>query len=92
MLAVLAVLAFAWPLSGQDRSEATVKAAYVFNLIRLIEWPPSAAPGVPDFTIAVLGRGPMLSALSADIGKPVKGRRLVVREISSIDELGSAQV
>ena len=48
---------------GQVTDEYRLKAAFLFNLAKLVEWPaPSFQPGEP-LSICVLGKNPFGSAL-----------------------------
>lgn len=63
--------------------EYQVKAAYLLNFTRYVEWPREAfkAPGAP-VTLCVLGRDPFGSILDATVlGKTSGGRPLSVRRI-----------
>lgn len=71
--------------SGARSLEYQVKAAYLLNFTRYVDWPPdsSGAPGGP-MTICVLGRDPFGSVLDATVqGKVTHGRPLLVRRIRS---------
>ncbi len=68
--------------AAQDRSpslEAKVKAAFLFNFAKFVQWQASPGPSDGPFVIGVLGEGPVLSALSALDGQEVHGRRLAIR-------------
>ncbi|HZQ91321.1 MAG TPA: YfiR family protein [Terriglobales bacterium] len=69
-------------------AEYEVKAAFLFNFLKFTEWPEESAGGVhAPLTIAVLGRDPFgktLDQMLAD--KTVRGRKVVVRRVSSVDE------
>jgi hypothetical protein len=68
--------------------EYRVKAAYLLNFTRYVEWPPQAfdAPGAP-VTICVLGRDPFGSILDATVvGRTTQGRTLSVSRIRSVSE------
>jgi hypothetical protein len=85
----LAAVAAVWVLGGVlslqaqqvKPTEYQVKAAYLYNFGRFIDWPASAAPS-DSFTICVLGKdpfGPALNAVLADAaiaGKSVLGKRI----------------
>ena len=68
-------------LSGQDVPlEYRVKAAYLFNFAKFVEWPAAAAGG--PLTICVAGRNVFGEALSETVtGETVSSRPLVVRVI-----------
>lgn len=66
--------------------EYQVKGAYLFNFIRLVEWPLQGVPGGWALPVCVLGDSPIAGALESMAGSPVRGRRLVVRRIDSISD------
>jgi hypothetical protein len=81
LLAALATAAPAWP--GQDVSaEYRVKAGYLYNFVRFVEW-----PGVSSLlTICVAGRNPFGDVLEELVrGEVVNGRRLTSRIILEPD-------
>jgi hypothetical protein len=82
LLAVLAVIVIVLPVTAQDVSlEYRVKATYLFNFVKYVEWP-AAARGSGPLTLCVAGRNPFGSALEDTIRhEVVDGRPLVVRVI-----------
>ena len=63
--------------------EYQVKAVYLYNFGRFIEWPPSTAQ-YGSFTICVLGRDPFGTALDATIAEEViKNQKLVAKRITA---------
>lgn len=82
--AVLLLAGFFSPsvLAGAVPGEAEVKAAFVFNFIKFVEWPSSAFRSPEDpIMLSVLGDDPTGAALASLDGKKVSGRRVVVRKI-----------
>jgi hypothetical protein len=74
-----------------DVSEHQVKGAYLFNFIRLIDWPAAAtAPG--PLPVCVLGESPVAAVLESLAAAPVKGRRLVVRRLASMTDVRACEV
>jgi hypothetical protein len=59
-----------------QQTEYSVKAAFILNFLKFIEWPTESGP----FKITVLGKNPFGSALD-DVfkGKTVRGRRIQVK-------------
>jgi hypothetical protein len=88
---VLAMAVLTWdlfaPMLGAQsppRSEYDVKAAFLMNFTRFVEWPSAvfAEAGSP-FAICILGRDPFGRALDDIVqGESVKGHTLVVRRIA----------
>jgi hypothetical protein len=66
-------------------SEYDVKAAYLFNFSRFVEWPPKTAETANDsFAICVLGRDPFGPALNATIAREsIAGKNVVAKQILS---------
>jgi hypothetical protein len=64
--------------------EYQVKAAFVYNFAKFVEWPPAAFKSAQDpIVICVLGSNSFKSALEEVIkGKAVEGRTFVVRPVS----------
>lgn len=74
--------------AGGGNLEYQVKAAYLLNFTRYVEWPARAfdRPGDP-VTICVLGQDPFGSVLDATLlGRTAQGRPASVRRISTVGE------
>lgn len=56
-------------------SEYELKAAYVYQIAKFVEWPPSSAP----LRLCVIGGNPFSTALETIRGKPVNDRKMEVR-------------
>jgi hypothetical protein len=71
----------ALPPSGQPSLEYQVKAAFLLNFTRFIEWPAAEPPaaGAP-FTICILGDDPFGVALDQTMeGESANGRKIVIQ-------------
>jgi len=73
-------------------SENSLKAAFIFNFAKYVEWPESAFRGKAEFCIGTLGRSPLDRELAALSGKSIKGRSIVFRQINSHEEAAKCQV
>lgn len=75
-------------------SEYQVKAAYLFNFLKFVEWPEdSFADPLAPIVIGVVGEDPFGSALpEVIIGKTVQGRDLVLRKYHAGDDLRGAHL
>jgi YfiR/HmsC-like len=76
------------PRSGTPSLEYQVKAAYLLNFTRYVEWPAEVfdTPGDP-VTICVLGQDPFGSVLDATLrGRRTQGRTASVRRIDAVAE------
>jgi YfiR/HmsC-like len=73
--------------SGQENTEKSIKAAYVYKFTRYIEWPAST-PCPPTLTIAVLGSDPVGDSLAQAVaGRESQGRALRTARFVDIDRL-----
>jgi hypothetical protein len=75
-------------------TEYQVKAAFLYNFARFVEWPPEAQrdPGAP-FLIAVLGHDPFGAVLDETVaGKTVAGRPIKVRRVPRVEDARDAQI
>ena len=69
------------PAVAQDSglSEYEVKAAYLYNFARFVEWPAATAGPPPKaLTICILGQDPFGDAFTSIAGKEVRGRTITV--------------
>ena len=94
-----AVVLAAWLASvtatrAQSSGEYDVKAAYLYNFAKFVEWPPQAfATADSPFAICVIGQDPFGQSLDAIAqGERVQGRPLVVRRLMSWDDTEQCQV
>jgi hypothetical protein len=64
-------------------SEYAVKAAYLYNFGRFVEWPDKVASSAGDsFSICVLGEDPFGQILGALAGQTIGGKQVVAKRIS----------
>jgi hypothetical protein len=89
----LVLLLTAGGVHAQDQeppspSEYQLKAAFLFNFAKFVEWPPEAfADEKSPFIIGVLGDNPFGKELERTVeGKIVNGRYIQIREAGSLAE------
>ena len=92
-VAIVACSALA-PLADTQAHEAgradALKAGYLFNFIKFVEWPPLAADSL---TVCFLGDSGVYDELSAGLSEKRVGRRpLVTRRIAPAEPMASCQV
>ena len=81
---LLAVAAQARPAAQDVSKEYRVKAAFLYNFVKFVEWPSRTEPG--PIVICVAGRDPFGSILDDTIrGETVRGRTLAARVILEPD-------
>lgn len=75
-------------------TEYQVKAAYLYNFSRFVEWPNSTfEKSESAFVIGVLGEDPFGTMLDSLVqGESVQGRRLVIRRLASREEAVKCQI
>lgn len=75
-------------------TEYQVKAAFLFNFSRFVEWPDAAFPDAKaPFVVGVFGFDPFGQDLDAIVqGESVRGRPLVVRRVRDAAEAAGCQI
>ena len=74
--------------------EYPVKAAFLFNFAKFVEWPAGAFKGPEDpIAICVLGQDPFGSALEDVVrNKTVANRAFVVRDVANAQQAGKCHI
>jgi hypothetical protein len=75
-------------------TEYQVKAVFVYNFSRFVEWPPQtfAAPNEP-FVIGILGSDPFGARLDEAVrGEQINQHPLVVRRLRDLGEIGDCRI
>lgn len=94
-------VAIAWALIGalsvhaqhSNPTEYEVKAAYLYNFGKFIEWPAKVSVAGDPFTICVLGQDPFGASLNATIAsETINGRSVVVKRIPRPQEAVSCRI
>ena len=80
--------------SGQIASEYQVKALFLYNFVKFVDWPPDAFASAHDpVTICVVGEDPFGRDLEQALkGKTVNGRELAVRRPSKDFDVKGCQI
>jgi hypothetical protein len=79
---------------GQQKpSDYQVKAVYLYNFGRFVEWPSNTPADKGDFTVCVLGNDPFGSTLDATLaGETIRGKNVVAKRISTPQESVNCQI
>jgi len=73
--------------------EYAVKAAFLYNFAKFVEWPDSPAAPPSTLTLCVLGTDPFGEALeTAVLDKTVRSRTLSVRRLQGLEDLGPCPI
>jgi hypothetical protein len=95
-LAIPAILGsvFIAETRGQARDEYQVKAAFLYNFARFVEWPAEVFTGPADpIVTCILGKDPFGHWLKEAInGRSIEGRALTLRHIAGAAEAASCQI
>jgi len=78
--------------SEQPFDEYQVKAAFLYNFVRFVEWPSEAFQSSNEpIAICVLGQDPFGRSLEDTVaGRTIEGRSLAIRHISSVKQVAGA--
>ena len=73
--------------SAAANTEYQVKAAFLYNFMKFVDWPADGLnkPGV--LTLGILGNNPFVAALDEVRDKTAKGRRVVVLHLRTLEEV-----
>jgi hypothetical protein len=79
---------------SREVSEYQVKAAFLYNFAKFVEWPPENSGKASDpITICIVGEDPFGNILNESFeGKTVRGRRLVIWRLRPDEELKGCQI
>jgi len=88
------VLAAAGPAGQAELPEYVLKAGFLFNFAKYVEWPDTAFNGPDDpLVIAVVGKDPFGDDLDRSLrGKTVKGRTIRIARYGSVSEIRNAHI
>lgn len=87
-LALALGLALAMPATfGEVTSESQLKAAYLVNFLKYVEWPASRS----TINICLFGRDSLGPYLAGYEGRQISGRELRIRKVSSPEQLADCQ-
>lgn len=91
-LVALVSLAVSAGVLAQATRDNDIKAAYLYNFTKFVEWPASASPA-EDFNLCVVGDPDLARALDTIIaGESVNGRRLRRISPSTSDQVRACQI
>jgi hypothetical protein len=92
LLFFIVLFSFAGAAVAQhEEKEASLKAAFIYNFIRYIEW--NANPDEGDFVIAVIGSSPIIESLNEVAKKnTAKNKKIIVRQYSKPEDISSCHI
>ena len=79
---------------GASPTEYQIKAAFLYNFARFVEWPASALPdSARALILGILGEDPFGPEIDRIVeGKTVNGRRLEIRRLKDTDSLNGCHI
>ncbi|HVB28867.1 MAG TPA: YfiR family protein [Terriglobia bacterium] len=91
---VAAMLALFPQASAQEVGEYQVKAAFLYNFTKFVDWPPLPGnAGKKQFEICVFGDDPFRNGLESIVeGKSVNGQVLEVRHIKKVEDAQGCKI
>jgi hypothetical protein len=90
LLALL--LAVPYSAAAQTAPEYDVKAAFLYNFTKFVDWPAAAFPDATSLKVCLLGEDPFGRSLQAVAGEPVENRKLVIVRADAPPKPGGCQV
>jgi hypothetical protein len=92
-LVLLLVVGYA-PVHAQSADESQIKAAFLYNFAKFVEWPAGAFKTPADpIVICILGRSPIGGSLEQAVkGKQINGRSLAVRQTQEPQEAAACHL
>lgn len=81
-------------VQGQTVDEYQVKAAFIYNFAKFVQWPPEAFKAANNpIQVCLLGPDPFGGELQKVIrGKSIDGRSLDVRQVSEPQDISNCQI
>ena len=92
LLLVLLSNASSIQVGAQTVNEYQVKAAFILNFTRFIEWPVDGYGDGGAIVIGIIGDDPFAGSLDQLNGKTVNGHRIVIRRFKAGDYLKVCQI
>ncbi|MBI3802229.1 MAG: YfiR family protein [Nitrospirae bacterium] len=89
----IGTLLFSFRAESVSLSEYQVKAAFLYNFAKFVEWPAEALPEGQPFVIGILGQDPFGSLIDEAVaGKTVHDRPIAVKRYPKVEEVAGANI
>ncbi len=76
-------------VDSQTATSIEVKAAFLYNFAKFVEWPADATSGTTTINLGVLGNDAIVEALKTIVrDKTVSGRGFAIKRPASLDDFG----
>jgi len=96
-LLMITVLTLVCPQIGAAAAgklnEYEIKAAYLYNFAKFVEWPATAFPReTSPLTFCIIGKSPLNQVIESLAKKTIKNRGLAIRQLSEIENPGECNI
>lgn len=101
LLYFISLMSIAWvmlllpgktPAQEIELEEYQIKAAFLYNFARFIEWPEKVFTNNSSINLCILGEDPFNNNLDTIHKKPVRDRILTVRRVNTVQEVRNCQI
>ena len=94
MLLLTGYASLASPLCAQERKngEYEVKAAFIYNIGKFIEWPEKPGEKSDCLTLGLLGNDHFEKHLDVLQGKKLRGKKIIVKRFASVHEAKNCHI
>lgn len=82
----------AGPALAQAVQEYEIKAAFIYNFAKFVEWPREDAGNTGPITIAVVGKDPFGEALDLLKEKTIGTRKIEVKRFTRVDDIAKCHI
>ena len=91
---LIGLLTASFALQAQKADEYQVKALFIYNFAKFVEWPPSSFAGAHDpITVCIAGEDPFGSEFDQAVqNKTVNSRTLLIRRIGKSEDPRTCQI
>jgi hypothetical protein len=88
------ILGFLATAAGQTAEEYQVKAAFLLNFAKFVDWPPRTFKSATDpITICVVGKNPFGRTLDqAAVGQAIQGKPFSVRQLADLQQITACHI
>lgn len=92
LLCAVALGLGACPVWAMPPGEYQIKAAYLLNFTRYVEWPAPRLPAGSPLRLCLLGRDPFGEALAGLEGRQVNGHEVRLRTVDGVETAGECHL
>ena len=72
--------------------EYAIKAAFIYNFAKFVEWPAESMNKSEPFIVCILGENPFGSSLEILQGKKVKGKNIIIKKAKRAEDMSQCHI